>query len=242
MLDERLLRRYITCFQIIMPEETKIAWGFLRRRQCVVPTFRGWLLLFVGSTLIAVILAHGIAPFLAVTDELPGGVLVVEGWAPDYALEATVAEFNRNHYAKLYVTGGPIDQGAPFSEFKTYAELGAAILLKLGLNTNAVQAVPAPRVRQDRTYASAVSLRTWWREHQPTPTKVNLMTVGTHARRSRLLFEKALGSEVSVGVISIPGKDFETACWWRSSAGFRIVTGETIAYIYARLLFHPPKE
>lgn len=242
MLDGILSDRYIRRFQTIMPEKTKIAWGFLRRRQCTLPTFRGWLLLLAGASLIVLILAHEINPFLAVTDELPGGVLVVEGWAPDYALEATVAEFNRNHYDKLYVTGGPMDQGAPFSEFKTYAELGAAILLKLGLNTNAVQAVPAPWVRQDRTYASAVSLRTWWREHQSAPAKVNLITVGTHARRSRLLFEKALGSEVGVGVISIPGKDFDADHWWRSSAGFRIVTGETIAYLYARLLFHPPKE
>ncbi len=225
-----------------MPEKTKIAWGFLRRRQCVVPTFRGWLLLIGCFVLATIILAHEIEPFLAVTDELPGGVLVVEGWAPDYALEATLAEFNRNHYDKLYVTGGPIDQGAPFSEHKTYAELGAGILLKLGMNTNNLQAIPAPWVRQDRTYVSAVSLRTWWREHPSAPKKVNLITVGTHARRSRLLFEKALGRNVAVGVISIPGNDFDAAHWWRSSAGFRIVTSEAIAYFYARVLFHPPND
>ena len=225
-----------------MPDQNKIAWGLLRRRQCLVPTLRGCLVITVAALLLGLFFARAINPFLAVSDELPGGVLVVEGWAPDYALEAAVAEFNRNHYEKLYVTGGPIDQGAPLSEYKTYAELGAAILLKMGLNTNVVQAIPAPWVRQDRTYASAVTLRSWWREHQSTPAKINLLTVGPHARRSRLLVEKALGNDVNVGVISIPGKDFDGAHWWRSSAGVRNTIGETIAYGYARFLFYPSKQ
>ncbi len=223
-----------------MPENAKITWGFLRRRSCVVPTWRGWLLLFFGSAIVTLLLANRILPFLSVTDEVPGGVLVVEGWTPDYAMEATVAEFHRHHYDRVFVTGGPIDQGAPLVEYKTYAELGASILLKLGLTTNEVQAIPAPSVRADRTYNSAISLRKWWSEHHTSPTKVNLLTVGPHARRSRLLFEKALGKQVEVGVISIPGKDFDDAQWWRSSGGVRGVIGETLAYLYARFLFHPP--
>ena len=87
---------------------------------------------------------------------------------------------------------------------------------------------------------SAISLKKWWGDHEKTPlSKVNLLTVGPHARRSRLLFEKALGSSVEVGVISIPGKDYETGKWWHSSSGVRMVIGETIAYLYARLFFHP---
>ena len=190
---------------------------------------------------LVIVAALEINPFLAVTDKLPGGVLVVEGWAPDYALQAASEEFKQNHYEKIYVTGGPIDRGARFSEYRTDAELGAAILVKLGLSTNAVQAVPAPRVRQDRTYTSAVSLKNWWREHHLSPATVNILTVGPHARRSRLLFEKALGKGVAVGVISIEDDEFEMAHWWRSSAGVRTVIGEALAYGYARLLFYPPK-
>ena len=221
-------------------EQDKVLWGFFCRRQCLVPTLRGWLLLLLSFAALAVIAGRGIAPVLMINDPAPGGVLVVEGWLPDYALEATVAEFNRNHYDKLFVTGIPLDQGAPLSEYKTYAELGAAILLKLGLSTNVVQAVPAPLVRQDRTYTMATSLRTWMREHGMSPTKVNLMTLGPHARRSRLLFEEALGKGVTVGVTAIPSRDFDSAHWWRSSYGVRIVISEALAYGYARCLFHPP--
>ncbi len=221
------------------PEKTRIACGFLHRRQCLVPTARGWLAFFAGAALLVLILICEINPFLSVTDQVPADVLVVEGWAPDYAMEAAVTEFKNHHYQKIYVTGGPIDQGAPLSDYKTYAELGAAVLLKLGLSTNEVQAVSAPWVRQDRTYTSAITLQAWWREHQVSPTKINLLTVGPHARRSRLLFEKALGKNVGVGVISIPGKDFDEGHWWRSSGGVRVVIGETLAYCYARFLFHP---
>jgi hypothetical protein len=223
-------------------EQSKVFGGFLCRRQCLVPTLRGWLLLLLSLGALAIIGAREMGPFLMVNNPVPGGVLVVEGWLPDYAMEATVAEFNRNHYDKLFVTGIPLTQGAPLSEYKTYAELGAAVLLKLGLSTNVVQPVPAPLVQQDRTYAMACSLKSWMGEHGMSPTKVNLITLGPHARRSRLLFEKALGKGVTIGVTAIPSRDFDPAHWWRSSYGVRMVIGETLAYAYARCLFHPAEQ
>jgi uncharacterized SAM-binding protein YcdF (DUF218 family) len=225
-----------------MMEQKKTSWGLFGRRQCLVPTLRGWVLLALSFAALALLAARVLYPFLAVTDSVPGGVLVVEGWVADYMLEAAVAEYKRDHYARLFVTGVPLQQGAPLSEYQNYAQLGAATLLKLGLSTNDVQAVPTGLTRRDRTYATALSLRSWWREHEMAPTKVNLVTGGPHARRSRLLFEKALGQGVTVGVIAIPANDYDERRWWNSSQGVRIVTGEALAYVYARLLFYPPKE
>jgi len=222
-------------------EQNTVMCGFLRRRQCLRPTLRGWLVLLVAFAACAFVGLREIGRFLAVNDPVPGGVLVVEGWVPDYALEAAMAEFNRNHYEKLIVTGVPLEHGAPLSEYENYAHLGAAVLLKLGLSTNVVQAVPTPAVRRDRTYAMARTLKHWLRENGLSPTQVNLMTVGPHSRRSRLLFEKALGKDFAVGVMAIPCRDFDLAHWWRSSQGVRIVLGETLAYAYARFLFAPPR-
>ena len=216
--------------------------GLLRRRQCVVPTWRGWLVLIASCALLTVVLVRTAYPFLAVEDPKPGGVLVVEGWASDRVMQTAVEEFRRNHYDKLYATGGPVELGGPLSEYKTYAELAAATLLKLGLNTNDVQAVPAASVRRDRTYNSAIFLKKWLREHNVAAAKVNLLTVGPHARRSRLMFEKALGEGAVVGVIAIPSEEYDPGHWWRSSAGVRTVIGEAMAYGYARFIFHPPKE
>jgi hypothetical protein len=73
------------------------------------------------------------------------------------------------------------------------------------------------------------------------PAEFNLISVGPHARRSRLLFEKAFGREVRVGIIALESQDYDPQHWWRSSMGVRVVTDELIAYSYARLLFHPGK-
>jgi uncharacterized SAM-binding protein YcdF (DUF218 family) len=218
-------------------DDNRKAWGLLRQRPCLVPTWRGWLVLLLIALLLANMAVREIHPFLAVTDPLPGGVLVVEGWAPDYALAEAAAEFRRNHYSKLYVTGGPLEWGASLAEYKTHAEGGAAILLKLGLGTNEVQAVPAPLVRQDRSYAAAATLNAWLRNHGISPDRVHLMTEGPHARRSRLMFQKALGKDVAVGVTAVPNRDYDARHWWRSSAGVRTVVDEVIAYGYARFFF-----
>jgi uncharacterized SAM-binding protein YcdF (DUF218 family) len=241
-LDLRWALRYITPLSQNMTESNKVLLGLLRRRQCLVPTLRGWFVLALSFGAVALIGMHGIGPFLAVTDPVPGGVLVVEGWVADDMLRAAIAEFKQNHYERLFVTGIPLQQGAPLSEYKNFAYLGAATLVKLGMSTNDVQAVPTGRTRRDRTYAMALSLKHWFREHGMNVTKVNLVTGGPHARRSRLMFEKALGKGVTVGVIAIPAEDYDEKHWWHYSQGVRAIIGETLAYAYARLLFYPPQE
>jgi DUF218 domain len=209
----------------------------MRRRDCLVPTWRGWLLLLILLAVLVLVAARGAYPFLAVTIRVPTRVLVVEGWAPDYALQAAIDEFQQGHYETMLVTGGPLEHGAPLSEYANFAELGRATLLKLGMPTNALQAVPAPLVMRDRTYTSGLSLEQWFKEQHSVPAGINLMTEGAHARRSWLMFEKALGRNVRVGIIAVPPREFDTHHWWRSSQGFRVVTGEALGYFYARFFF-----
>jgi hypothetical protein len=217
-------------------------WGLLRRRECLLPTWRGWLLLLLAGLFLTTGAVRKVQSFLAVTDPVRGGALVVEGWAPDYALEEVITEFRRHHYTKLYVVGVPLEQGAPLSEYKTFAELGAATLLKLGLDRDSIQAVPTPAVRRDRTYASALVLKQWLQQHNAVPAELNLISLGVHARRSRLLFEKAFGRDSRVGIIALENRDYDPAHWWQYSQGVRAVTDELFAYVYARLLFHPAEK
>jgi uncharacterized SAM-binding protein YcdF (DUF218 family) len=214
-------------------------WGLLRRRSCWLPTLRGWLLVLVPFAALLVFGFRNVNAFLAVNDPVPDGVLVVEGWSPDYAMKTAVAEVKRNPYHKLYVIGGPLEEGAPLSEYKSYAELGAAILQRMGLSNDTVQAVPARYVRKDRTYAAAVALRNWLLQHGAAPKAINLISVGAHARRSRLMFEKAFGSGTRVGVVNVQDRAYDPHHWWKSSAGVREVLDEMIAYGYARFLFFP---
>jgi hypothetical protein len=219
----------------------RLLWGLLCRRSCLVPTLGGWLVLGVAILVVLVSTMRGIHPFLAVNQPIHDGLLVVEGWTPDYGLKLAADTFERDHYDKIYVTGGSLEYGMHLSSYKTYAQLGAATLIKLGLDSNSVQAVPAPRVRQDRTYAAALALKSWWQEHGIAPKRIHLMSVGPHSRRSRLLYQKAMGKDVFIGVTAIPFHEYDPQRWWHYSGGVRIVISESLAYFYARFLFSPPK-
>jgi len=163
--------------------------------------------------------------------------MVVEGWLPDFALQQARREFNQRQGRLLLVTGGPIEQGHMLVHYKNFAELAATILERSGVDRSKIIAVPAPAVIKDRTYASAVALRNWL-NHSPIPVKsVNLVSLGTHARRSRLLFEKALGPGIAVGIIAIQDARYDPQAWWKSSQGVRMTLDELIAYVYARFFF-----
>lgn len=217
----------------------RCCWGLLHRRQCLVPTWRALLLLVLLAAGLCLLMLTTIHPFLAVNAPVAGGAMVVEGWLPDYALKEALLDFQKGGHTKLYVTGGPLEAGAPLSEYASYAELGAAVLNRLGVDTNLLQAVPAPRVKQDRTYASALALKQWLEDHGVKCRRLTVVSEGPHARRSRLLFQEAFGPDVQVGIISIQPWHYEPKRWWRSSQGVRVVIGETLAYGYARLLFSP---
>ncbi len=214
-------------------------WGLFRRRPVWFPTARGWLLLLVLVALLGVAGLRGAYPFLAVNDPVHDGVLVVEGWLPDYALEEALAEFKRHPYERLYVTGGPLEAGGFLSEFKTYAQLGATTLKKLGMREDQLEAVPAPLVRQDRTYVSAVALKNWLQEHGRTHRRMHVISQGPHARRTRLLFEKAMGDDVTIGITAVGDRNYDPKKWWAGSHGVRAMVDEVVAYGYARLLLRP---
>lgn len=214
-------------------------FGLVARRPCWVPTLRGWLLFLFGSTALLVGVVVGIHPFLAVNDPRPGGNLVIEGWASDSAFRRIIAEYERHPYERLLSTGGPLEKGSPLIGYETLAEVGAATFRKLRPDLREVYAVPAPQVRQDRTYASAMALKEWLRERGQLPAKINLVSGGPHSRRSRLLFQKAFGDDAEIGIIAMDDDTYDAKRWWTSSQGVRVVTSEIIAYVYARFFFWP---
>ncbi len=220
-------------------ESKRYCCGLLRRRECAVPTWRGWVVLGSVAALLALLALLRIHPFLSLHAPVPAKLLIVEGWTADYVFEEATREFARGGYGQVIVTGGPLERGGPLSEYRTYAELGAATLVKMGMPTNVVVAVPSPRVRQDRTYSAAVAVKRWFEVQGQTPEAANLISVGPHARRSHLLNHRALGKSVRLGIINVPSQDYDPDRWWSSSAGVRFVINETVAYFYVRLLFRP---
>ena len=212
--------------------------SLVQKRTCIVPTWRGWLVLLLITVIATVVTIRGAYYFLAPNDPTPGGLLVLEGWEPDYVLKETVAELRCNHYEAVVVTGEPIDKGLPLSEYENYGVLTVTVLERMGADPAMLHVARWAPVLRDRTFISAVALRTWLREHGLAGKPINLVCCGAHSRRSRLLYERTLGTKV--GVIAVEDQSFEPERWWTSSAGFRNVTGEMIAYLYARFIFQAP--
>jgi hypothetical protein len=187
--------------------------GLLHRRELVVPTWKGWLALLLTVSIIGFAVARSAYDFLALHDPQPGEILVIEGWSPEFTIAEGLAEYQRTKYQELIVTGGPIELGNSLIDFKTYAELGTAVL----------------------------TVRKWLHERGLKPAKINIIGNGSHARRTRLVYQMAFGDEAKVGICTSPEKDFDPRRWWTTSQGFKAIMGEIIAYTYTRLFFSPPK-
>jgi uncharacterized SAM-binding protein YcdF (DUF218 family) len=214
--------------------------GLLVRKQCWSLSLRGKLLVLLVLASAAVSAFLNLYPFLAVTHRVDTNVLVVEGWVHKYAIRSAVEEFRAGSYQRVFTTGGPvIGSGGYSNDYNTAASVGADLLKELGLPTESVQMAPSHVADRERTYSAAIALRDWFRDHNTAVHSFNVLTEDFHARRTRLLFRKAFGEEIAIGIIAVPNPDYHSKRWWRYSDGVREALGESVAYIYATCFFHP---
>ncbi|MEQ1852441.1 MAG: ElyC/SanA/YdcF family protein [Chthoniobacteraceae bacterium] len=211
-------------------------WGLFERRESWRLSWRGWIALTVALSMAAILLVARIYPFLAVTERADADILVVEGWIHLYAIRASVDEFRSGRYQRIYTTGGPvIGSGGYTNDFNTAASVGGYLLRGAGMPPDQVQMVPSWVMDRDRTYSSAVTLRKWFEEKGIGVRSMNVVTEDLHARRTRLLFQRAFGDGVKVGIIAVPNPDYDAQRWWRYSQGVRDVVTESVGYAYAKL-------
>ena len=215
-------------------------WTLLSRRERWGLTRRGWLALLFVLVLATVAFLTRIHPFLTPTHRVEANILVVEGWAHDYVIQAAVKEFMAGNYERVFSTGGPsVGSGGYTWDADTSASVGAGQLRAAGIPPTSLQMVPSHVIGRDRTYYSAVALRDWFQRHDMDGKSFNIVAESTHARRTWLLFQEAFGANIKVGVISIQDPDYDAKRWWRSSDGVREVIDETVAYVYAKFFFNP---
>lgn len=209
----------------------------IRQQEVWLPTLWGWLLFILLTLALLVSSIKNVPSFLAVNQPINAEVLVIEGWLPDYAIKEALTRFRRGSYRQIVTTGMPIERGCYLSEYKNYAELAAATLKTLGLESDKIVPVPTPEVRKDRTYASAIAFKQWLAKTNIPIKSIDLLTLDLHARRSWLLYRQALAStNTKIGIIATPPNDYDPKYWWRYSAGVRQAINELVAYIYARFI------
>jgi len=200
----------------------------------------GNLLKFLILTIIILIYAKCIHPFLSYNDPINSNVMVVEGFIPDHALKQAYEIFTRDNYNLMIITGKRREKGAQLDSFGNDGNYSAAILKKMGMNGQLIKVVTMDfEIKKDRTFATAVAVKNWINESGKGIDSFNVISIGCHSRRSQLLFEKAFDDDTKIGIISADNPTYDHEKWWSSSLGFREVMQETIAYTYARLFFFP---
>ena len=213
-----------------------VLWGVASRRERWGLTLRGWLVVVMTTNAVFAVVSQRIHPFLAIIDPIPAEYLVVEGWMPEYAVEQCVEIFITHRYGSILTVGGPVSAAtSPAPDDDTHAYVAGSRLRKRGLGQEVVQVIPSTTRDRDRTYGSAVAAREWLKRQGIAPKSITVVTLGVHARRSRLLFEKAFGSKTVVGIVAIENREYDPIYWWRYSEGVKEVVSEGMAYLYVRM-------
>ncbi|RLD59955.1 MAG: YdcF family protein [Bacteroidetes bacterium] len=210
-----------------------------KEKKTKVLTLQAWLLIILIIFNIFILFKYKTYSFLATNKPVKAEILVVEGWLPDYALKDAVNEYNSHNYKFIVTTGVPLLKGYYLSEYKDFANLSKQTLIKLGVDETKIIAIPTKNVKRDRTYASAIAVKNWINNNKLNIKSINVYTLGSHSRRTLLLYDEAFDNKIIIGVYAHNNKDFEDDKWWTTSQGVRTVIGNFIAYIYAKFFFYP---
>jgi len=212
---------------------------FFRTRQIWMPTIFGWFFLLIIGLVIGLLVVRNIYPFLAQNEPVGARVLVIEGWLAPEELDQAVQTFKKGGYERVVTTGGPIVGWPELSMHSNYAKMAADYLAQQGIPRNAILIVPTPASAQERTFLSAVVLRDSAHQLGITLDAIDLFSSGAHSRRSRLLFQMALGQKVQVGVLAGRPDNYDPEAWWRSSSGVESIVFQSIALLWVKCCFWP---
>lgn len=114
---------------------------------------------------------------------------------------------------------------------KSNAEMTKKRLLSMGVDSTVVIAIPGQKVRVNRTLTSALAFRDWLKTSDIKVSGINIVSIGTHARRTWMTFNRVLDNSCKVGIIALPDRK-------RHANDIRVLKTirETIAFIYYRLI------
>ena len=124
--------------------------------------------------------------------------------------------------------------------YHSVAALAARELISGGILENQIVILPASEKARNRTFNSAMAVRNWFDSSRIKPVPVNVFTENIHARRTHLLYSKALGLErEETGVISVTGNSGDTR--QNNKITNKNIISELTGYLYYRFLFNSDK-
>jgi hypothetical protein len=89
-------------------------------------TWLGRILMLVLLLIVFIGLFRNLYTFLAPENPPHSGVMVVEGWINDFALDDAVRMYRSGSYSRIVCTGVPVETGSYIQQFKSYPEMTTA--------------------------------------------------------------------------------------------------------------------
>jgi hypothetical protein len=83
--------------------------------------------------------------------------------------------------------------------------------LSLGIDSSSVIAVPAKKVRINRTLTSALAFRDWLNTTSIKIKGINIISLGPHARRTWMTYNKILKEKYEIGIIALPDIKYDNS-------------------------------
>jgi uncharacterized SAM-binding protein YcdF (DUF218 family) len=204
------------------------------RRSIWWPTTRGWAVLFAVVLIpLAGWFLWGEA-FLERSRRFPAEALIIEGWIGIDGVRAAKAEFEQGNYRYLITTGALTDNRWGTQRWN-YAVESYELLRRLGVPDDRLIAAPAVETERQRTFTAALAAHDTLARRGVRLSSAIVFTFGAHARRSRLVYAKALPG-VDVGVIAWRPAGYVRVPWWQSSERSEDFLKETAGYLYELLL------
>jgi hypothetical protein len=135
----------------------------------------------------------------------------------------------------VYEISDPNEASRIFNYFSTEGELARNKLISLGIDSSLIIAIPGKRALVNRTLTSALACRDWLKESDLKVTGINIISIGTHSRRTWMTYNKVLNQKYEVGIISLPDNKENNSRRYKILKTLR----ETIGLIYYWIILIP---
>ena len=105
----------------------------------------------------------------------------------------------------------------------------------MGIDSSKIKALPGKKARVNRTLTSALAVRDWLGTSNPDVKGINIVSVGTHSRRTWMTYNRVLHKSYNIGIIALPDEKNSRS----EISRFIKTVRETIAIIYYWFILIP---
>jgi hypothetical protein len=112
----------------------------------------------------------------------------------------TIPYLNNSEYDKGYLDG----KRRLVNNSISSAQSAKKWFLEKGIDSSAVISVTGERVKVNRTLTGALAFRDWVKKSDINIKGINIISLGTHARRTWMTYNKILNEKYEIGIISLP--------------------------------------